>query len=483
MRPTTPSTPCARRRSLPAAALGLALATAALAATPMAGAHELDALQASPQDDPVQALDSLAHDAVESGATVGLGLGVYRDGEPVLSEGYGKADVENGVQATDSTVFRVGSVTKQFTAAAILKLGEDGALSLDDPITEFLPDYPEPGRDITVHHLLNHTAGIPNYTDMEAWQELMRHDLGHDEMLDVFADEPLEFEPGESFAYSNSGYYLLGLVIEEASGMAYDAYLQETFFEPLELGDTRYCWESPVIPNRARGYQPAAAGEGENGIRNADPVSMGQPYAAGALCSSVRDLARWTEALHGGEVLAPESYDRMTTAAEMPEGARMEYAYGLILSDLEGIGRIGHGGGIPGFNAQLTYYPDEELTVVTLVNLGGSAADEVAESAGQLVLGVEMPEVEDLPLEEGAPQRYVGTYDVQVLELEIFEEDGELMAQGEDQQAFRLLYQGDHEFRASFDPSVRLVFAVEDDRAESVTLHQAGAQFEGPRLR
>lgn len=484
MRPTMTSTRRARRRALPAAALALVLAAApTLPATPIAGAHELGALQASPQSDPAQALDSLGRHAVESGATVGLGLGVYRDGEPVLSEGYGEADAENGIQATDSTVFRVGSVTKQFTAAAVLKLAEEDALSLDDPITAFLSDYPEAGRDITVHHLLNHTAGIPSYTAMESWQELMRRDLDHDEMLELFADEPLDFEPGESFAYSNSGYYVLGLVIEEASGMAYDEYLRETFLEPLDLGDTRYCWESPLIPHRARGYQREETEDEESTIRNADRLSMGQPYAAGALCSSVRDLARWTGALHGGDVLAPESYQRMTTAAEMPEGARMEYAYGLILSDLEGINRIEHGGGIPGFNAQVAYYPDEELTVVALVNLNGPTADEVAESAARLALGVEMPEVADLPLAEEERRRYVGTYDVEVLELEVFEEDGELMAQGEGQPAFRLLYQGDHEFRASFDSAVRLVFTVEEDRAESVTLHQGGMRFEGPRLR
>lgn len=463
-------------RSLTAAVLALAAAPLAPEAFP----GDRPPLVEAQQEELVQALDSLGRHTVESGSAVGLGLGVYRDGEPVLSNGYGEADAENGVAATDSTVFRIGSVTKQFTAAAVLRLEEEGALSRDDELTDFLPEYPVRGREVTLHHLLTHTSGIPNYTDLERWQEKWSLELSHEEMLELFQEEPFDFEPGEEFAYSNSGYFLLGLVVEEASGMDYDAYLEETFFEPLELRDTRYCWHEPLIPRRARGY--TRAGE-EGDVRNAPYIDMGQPYAAGALCSSVRDLARWSEALHGGEVLSPDAYERMTTAVDMPEGARMEYGYGVVLSELQDARRIQHGGGIPGFNAQLAHYPAEDLTVVALANLNGPAADEVAEAAARLALGLEEPEVADEALSTEERRRYVGTYDLEVMEIEVFEEDGELVAQGEGQPSFPLLYQGDHEFRASFDTSVRLVFTVEEERAESVVLHQGGMEFEGPRTR
>ncbi|TVP53823.1 MAG: class A beta-lactamase-related serine hydrolase, partial [Gemmatimonadales bacterium] len=215
----------------------------------------LHALQAPPPGAP-QALDSLGQATVDSGRSVGLGLGVFHAGEPVFSEGFGWADLEHRVPVTDSTVFRIGSVTKQFTAAAILRLAEEGALSLDDELTRFLPDYPTGDHPITVRHLLNHTSGIPNYTALgAAWLSGITLDRSHDEMLALFQDEPLDFEPGQRFAYSNSGYYLLGMVIEEVTGRPYDEFMEEDIFEPLGLRDTSYCWERPIVARRARGYQ------------------------------------------------------------------------------------------------------------------------------------------------------------------------------------------------------------------------------------
>lgn len=338
----------------------------------------------------IQSLDSLAAAAVESGQTVGLALGVYRGGEPIVSKGYGLADVENGVPVTDSTVFRIGSVTKQFTAAAILGLEEEGKLSLDDDLTRFLPDYPTGGRTITIHQLLNHTSGIKSYTGLgQRWRKVQPLDLSNEELLALFQDEPFDFEPGEGWAYNNSGYYLLGMIIEEVTGLGYDEYLEESFFGPLGLRDTSYCWERPIIPRRARGYQ----GSGDE-IRNADPLSMTQPGAAGALCSSVRDLARWERALRMGEVISADSYRRMVTPVGIPWYAPRWYGYGLEVGELEGKERVIHGGGIPGFNARLAHYPGEDLTIVTLSNLNGPAAGHVADAAARIVLGLPLPEGE-----------------------------------------------------------------------------------------
>lgn len=331
------------------------------------------------------ALDSVAAAAVASGQTVGLALAIHVGGEPVLSKGYGLADLENGVPVTDSTAFRIGSVTKQFTAAAILRLEQEGQLSLDDDLTRFLPDYPTGGRAITVRQLLNHTSGIRSYTDLgERWHSLERLDLSQEELLALFKDEPFDFEPGEAWAYNNSAYYLLGMIIEEVTGKGYDDYLEEAFFGPLGLKDTSYCWEGVIIPRRARGYMRAGAE-----IRNADPLSMTLPGAAGALCSSARDLARWEAALRTGEAVSLESYGRMITPEGLPESAPMRYGYGLVLSELEGNERVSHRGGIHGFNSLLAHYPGEDLTVVALVNLNGPAADQMAEVAARIVLGLE----------------------------------------------------------------------------------------------
>lgn len=333
--------------------------------------------------DRIEALDSLARSLVESEITVGLGIGVYRYGRPVFSRGYGLADLEHGVPATDSTVFRIGSVTKQFTAAAILRLREEGRLSLDDELTRFLPDFPMQGHRVTIRHALNHTSGIKSYTGLgERWQRVMPLDLTHEELLALFRDEPFDFAPGTGFAYNNSGYYLLGMIIEELTGMGYDEYLQEAFFGPLGLRDTSYCWERPLIPRRASGYQRV---EGE--IRNAAPLGMTQPHAAGALCSSVRDLLRWEQALRGGEVISSESYRRMMTPEALPEDAGMQYGFGLYLGELDGVRKVEHGGGINGFNALLSHYPEEGLTIVTLVNLNGPGAQRAGEGAARILLG------------------------------------------------------------------------------------------------
>ncbi|TVP50061.1 MAG: class A beta-lactamase-related serine hydrolase [Gemmatimonadales bacterium] len=449
--------------------------------------HALQApAQAPPQSPPqgaVQALDSLGRAVVESGRSVGLGLGVFLGGEPVLSAGFGWADLENDVSVTDSTVFRIGSVTKQFTAAAILRLVEEGALSLDDDLTRFLPEYPVGDRRITLHQLLNHTSGIRSYTALGApWMSGITLDRSHEEMLALFQDEPFDFEPGEGFAYNNSGYYLLGIVIEKATGRAYDEFLQEAFFEPLGLRDTSYCWERPILPRRARGYQP-----GPDGVRNADPLSMTQPYAAGALCSSVRDLAAWDRALRSGEVVSPDSYLRMTTPEGLPGGAPMQYGYGLVTGAFEGHPVVEHGGGINGFNALLTHYPEADLTIVSLVNLNGPAANQTAQEAARIMLGIDSDEVADLPLTADERARYVGHYAIEILPTTIFEEGEQLMAQGEGQPPFPLLFQGEvdgaHEFRAAVDPAIRFVFTLEEGRAVALTVHQAGMQFRGVRER
>ena len=422
-------------------------------------------------------LEALGARAVESGSTVGLGLGVYRAGQPILSEGFGYADLEHGVPVTDSTVFRIGSVTKQFTAALILHLIEEDRLSLEDELSALLPNHWSGDDPVTVRQLLNHTSGIPSYTSLgERWQAGIALDLTHEELLSLFRDEPLDFEPGTAFAYNNSGYYLLGMIIEEIAGQPYDQVLEEVIFEPLGLRDSSYCWTRPIIPGRARGYQME---EGE--VRNADPLSMTQPFAAGALCSSVRDLATWDRALRTGQVVSLASYERMVTPEGLPESAPMEYGFGLVRGALEGIPKVEHGGGINGFNSALAYYPDEDLTVIALVNLNGPTAGQVAESAARIALGIELDDAADVPLTADERAVYLGRYDIEVLPLSVFEEEGVLMAQGEGQPAFRILYQGDHEFRAAIDPSIRVVFTVEDGRAVAVTVHQAGMQFRGPR--
>ncbi|HEX3157426.1 MAG TPA: serine hydrolase domain-containing protein, partial [Gemmatimonadaceae bacterium] len=431
-------------------------------------------------------VDSLAAAAIADGPMAAMSVAVVRGRDTVVSKGYGLADVENDVPATPGTVYRIGSITKQFTAAAVMQLVEEGKLSLDDSIGATLTTLPAAWRSVSLRQLLNHTSGIPSYTNAgPRWLSKMRLDLPHDSLLAIVAGDTMDFRPGTSWRYNNTGYYLLGMLIERVSGQPYDAYLQARQFAPLGLKGTMYCHTAPIIKHRAHGYQVGAGRK----LVNADPLSMGQPFAAGSLCSTVGDLVAWQRALADGRVVSAASYRAMTT----PEGAAVArgYGYGLASDTLAGHRRVQHGGGINGFNAMLAYYPDDTLSVVVLGNTNGPWVDRVADNIGRAALGAPLVSPPQAPRDVATTpeqrQRYAGTYRLALpggkpLDVRIFEQDGKLMMQGEGQGAVPLLYQGDDTFRVSFDPGLRLTMAP-GTPAPKATLVQGGATMEAPRVR
>jgi len=338
--------------------------------------------QAAPAADLVRAIDAVVEEALAAGPIAGVSVAVQRGPELVLARGYGYADLENGVRATAETVFRIGSVTKQFTAAAVLQLAEQGHLRLEDPITRFFPDYPTAGHTVTVHHLLNMTSGIANYTAIaDRWPGLMRVDVTHDELIGSFAGSPFDFEPGARYRYSNSGYYMAGVIVEQLSGMTFREYLDRRVFAAAGLTATYYCDDEPLIPRRARGYTVRDAR-----LVNASFISMNTPGGAGALCSTALDMVKWARALAGGHVTSAASYELMRTPqpATFPNGAAHRYGYGLMVGELAGRTQVAHGGGINGFNAQLSHFPDDDLIIAVLTNTAGAGA--IAGRIAQLVL-------------------------------------------------------------------------------------------------
>lgn len=271
---------------------------------------------------------------------------VVREGEVLYRGARGMADLELGVALSPGQVFRLGSITKQFTAAAILLLAERGELALTDPIESFLPDYPTQGHTITLHHLLTHTSGVHSYTAIPGYMAdgRIRADLTTDELVDVFDDSPMDFAPGERWSYSNSGYVLLGAVIEAVADVPYCAFLQHEIFAPLDLANT-HCGEDDLVPGRVEGYT-----ERDGEWAHAAWLSMTQPHAAGALLSTVDDLARWNAALFDGELLAPESTTMIIEPVELNDGETSSYGYGLGVGTWLGEPLISHGGGIFGFS-------------------------------------------------------------------------------------------------------------------------------------
>ena len=332
-------------------------------------------------------------------------------GDEVLYRGAcGRANLELGVPLSPDHVFRIGSVTKQFAAAAVLKLAEDGKLSLSDPLTKFVPGYPG-GDEVTVEMLLNHTSGIRSYTDIDAIMSgggIMK-DLDTAQLVATFRDEKPDFEPGAGWRYNNSGYVLVGAVIEAASGKSWHAYLDEAFFKPLGMARTGYGNEAAaVIAGHVDGYTR----NGERWARAAY-LSMTQPHAAGALVSTIDDLHRWNRALHEGRVLREASYRAMVTP--IGKAADNDYGFGISTGTLRGVPQLQHGGGIHGFSSYLLYLPGDAVTVAVLYNAddgrpGMLGTGRIASLLAAQAIGKPYPEKKAIAVDEAALRRYEGVY-------------------------------------------------------------------------
>ncbi|HYN03395.1 MAG TPA: serine hydrolase [Vicinamibacteria bacterium] len=338
----------------------------------------------------------------------GAAVIVVKDGRTLFRKAYGMADLELGVTLQPDMVFRLGSITKQFTAAAILMLAEEGKLSLQDPIEKHLVGYPTQGHVITIEHLLTHTSGIQSYTDMPGWMtSRIQGPMTVTELVDGFKKEPMQFAPGEKWAYNNSGYILLGAIVEKASGKTYEAFVRERIFQPLGMTASYYDRTEPIIPKRAPGYTR----EGDQ-PRNARYLSMTQPYAAGSLASTVDDLARWDASLYGEKLLKKTSLDRAWTPYVLKSGKPTGYGYGWGASTLRGRRAISHGGGIFGFSTYAVRLPDEHVYVAVLCNSDSPSGDPgyLAKKIAALAIGDPFPEPAAITLDPKTLERYAGVY-------------------------------------------------------------------------
>jgi CubicO group peptidase (beta-lactamase class C family) len=411
----------------------------------LAGALAISVARAQDTRALVHYVDSVATVAVAEHRTAGVSVAVVKNGRTILAKGYGFADLENDVPATPETVYRIGSITKQFTSAAIMRLVEQGKLSLDDTLQKLLPNFPTQGNRVTVRHLLNHTSGIKSYTSLgPKWARVVRLDLAPDSVVALFANEPFDFKPGDAYRYNNSGYFLLGMIIEKLSGKPYGQYLQDEFFTPLNLKSTLYCDQAPLIRHRAQGYATQPGGK----FINAEPLSMTQPYAAGSLCSTVNDLVVWTQALSSGKVVSPASYRLMTTPGTLKDGKPITYGFGLGTGTLGGHRQVSHNGGINGFISELHHYPDD--SVITVVQLERLIA--------RRALGIkDLPAV---PIDASALERLVGEYAIGSTRVRMFVENGRLRAESPGAPAFGLKHVGGGRFVRDDNDDVQYEFAA-----------------------
>lgn len=326
------------------------------------------------------AIDDYARAQLEKQHIPAMAVAVVRDGKPVKVQAYGVANVEHGAPATADTVFQLASVTKQFTATAVMLLAEEGKLSLDDPVSKYVEDLPEAWRPVTIRQLLNHTSGIKGYTSAAEYRARSNTDATPREVLALVADAPLEFAPGQRHGYSNTGYYLLGLVIEKAGGVPYGEYVRAKIFEPLGMRASRLNRLSDVIPGRADGY---SFRDGE--LRNARPPSMDWPYAAGALTSTANDMARWLAALQEGKVMSHEALAQMWSPTKLADGNTAPYGFGWQINEHRGNRTVLHGGGIEGFTTMVLLFPEERLGVVVLLNADRTNPSRIAHDIAGIV--------------------------------------------------------------------------------------------------
>lgn len=347
---------------------------------------------------------------------------VMQKGKVILRKGYGLADREWNIPNTPETKFELGSVTKQFTAACILQLSEQGKLNLDDKLSKYLPNFPK-GDSVTIHMLLNHTSGIANYTAQPQFGSLATLHLSKDSMISFFGSKPYTSSPGTKYQYTNSGYFLLGYIIEKVSGLSYSDYLQKNIFDKIGMPNSFLNKPDSILAMRARGYDQ----KGKK-TANADFITMDWPFSAGAIISTVDDLYKWDRALYGTTILSEASKQKMFT----PD--KGNYGYGFIIDSLETHPRIWHNGSIPGFITNISRYINDDVCVIVLANTivvqnnTLPITDVLAGGLAGILFNqeVEVPyEHKEVKIDPALLDKFVGKYNAG-LTLEVIKKDNKL---------------------------------------------------------
>ena len=339
----------------------------------------------------------------EPGATVL----VSRNGQIIYKKAFGMANLELSTPMQVGNVFWIASIGKQFTAVAILQLMEQGKLNLQDEITKFIPDYPTQGNKITIEHLLTHTSGIHNFSGMKDPEKKLTTDCTPNEVIDFFKNLPMRFTPGTKWEYSNSGYFLLGYIIEKITGKPYSEYLEENFFKPLGMTNSLFANNKRIIKNRVSAYS-----QGDNGFENSRPLNMTHVYSAGAIQSTVEDFFKWHQAVHSYKLVKKETLDKAFTRYKLTDGKKADYGYGWKLGYVYESPSIWHGGGIEGFGAMEIYLPKEDVFVVVFSNCDCIYPKDIASKLAALAVGKPY-EYKEIPAANTILQGYTGLYENQ----------------------------------------------------------------------
>lgn len=396
---------------------------------------------------------------------------VAKHGQIIYKKAYGSADLELNVPLTPDMVFNLASITKQFTAVAILQLVEQGKISLHDSLQKFIPDFPSKGHTITIENLLTHTSGIKDYMQLDYPNSYMeRWDYKPKQLIDSFKNYPLEFEPGTKFSYSNSGYYLLGYIIEEITGSRYQSYVQDNLLKPLGLTHTYFDSAGIIIPNRVSGYQ-----KDDTVYKNEDYWSPTIEYAAGGLISNVDDLFKWHKGLYTYQILKKETLQRAFTSFKLKDGTSTDYGYGWFLKTSDGIKSIEHGGGIPGFRTDEIYFPSEDIFIAILCNCGTASIDELSVNISSVALGKSLQS--DVTVDPKTLDKYVGVYRLSIDTSRTFimlKKNNRLFAKASDMEIFSIVFQSETKFEFKNILDAHCEFITENGKVTKINVSQNG---------
>ena len=441
-----------------------------LASVCLLGTASLCAVQTKDEAALKNRLEQIANSYTPKNAFMGTVLVVEGD-RVLLDKGYGMASLEWQVPNAPDAKFRLGSLTKQFTATLVLLLQQDGKLNVNDPVSKYLPDAPPAWAKITLANLLSHTSGIPSFTGFKEFPTWSMNPHTTEEEIALFRDKPLDFEPGSKFDYSNSNFIVLGAVVEKVSGKKYGDLLRERILGPLDMKETGLDNDDLVLPKRAEGYRP-----GPSGLQIARSESMSIPWSAGALYSTTGDLLKWERGLFGGKVLNADSLKLMTTPG------KGDYGFGVFIQTRDGVRVVSHDGGIEGFNTHLAYAPEKQIAVVVLSNVNGGAPGSMGGQLMDTVLGktvVLASERKASPIAKEELTKFVGVYELTpTFALTIAVSGDHLTGQGTSQPALDMMYQGlrdGHPFFFIAVANAEIEFVPDaSGTITSLILHQGG---------
>ena len=402
---------------------------------------------------------------------------VTKDGEVIYRKAFGEANLELDVSMKPEMVFEIGSMTKQFTAVAILMLEEQGEISLQDDITKYIENYPTHGHEITIYHLLTHTSGIKSYTSMKEWQDKWRKDFKPKEMIDLFKNEPMNFAPGEKFSYNNSAFFMLGYIIKKVSGMPYPEFLEKKIFQPLGMDNSYYGSHRKIIKNRADGYQKKSGD-----FVNEEFLSLTQPGAAGSIMSTVDDMWKWQQAIKNNRLIKRETLEKAFTEYTLNNGEPINYGYGWFLKEINGSPTIEHGGGIFGYTSNGIYLPKEEVYVVMLTNRDDISPQKTSTKLAAEVIGKPYPDKEDaIEVKNSFLESLTGVYEFKDGKTRyITHKDGQLHSQlkGSKKIALFPVSKSRFHFEDSFS---RYEFTKEKEGTVKVVFHNRAGNTKGQK--